>query len=143
MQVIGATHVTPHMPQLGLRRRFVSHPSLDSPLQFPVPLTHVKPHRPAVHVADELGGGTQRLPHAAQWVVDVCRLASHPLVGSMSQSANPALHMNVHMPFVHVPAAFGAHVRPHMPQCARLERTSVSHPVAALPSQSPYDAMHV
>ncbi len=65
-------------------------------------------------------------------------LVSQPLAGLPSQSPKPALQLAT----VHAPAAqpatplAAAQPRPQAPQCDTVVRTSVSQPLAALPSQS-------
>src|SRR5438093_413601 len=55
----------------------------------------------------------------------------------MSQSAKPASHAMLHTPALHDGVPFVLlHALPHLPQSASLRKTSVSHPFAALPSQS-------
>ena len=64
---------------------------------------------------------------------------SHPLNGSPSQLPNPAVHAPItHEPVEQVPVAIeNVHGRAHSPQCVRLDRVSVSHPLAGSWSQSP------
>ena len=72
----------------------------------------------------------------------VASATSHPLAGLPSQSAKPALHVpSVQAPAPQVAVAFAkVHARPHAPQCVALVASATSHPLAGLPSQSPYGA---
>jgi hypothetical protein len=72
--------------------RSVSHPLLGSPSQSPLPGSQLEiPHTPAAHTGVPLGAG-HTLPQPPQWLGLLCRLVSHPLCGSLSQSAKPGLH---------------------------------------------------
>jgi hypothetical protein len=65
--------------------------------------------------------------------------ARHVSPGPGSQSIVPVAHE--HAPAVHdIPAP---HALVHEPQCAVLDVTSVSHPLAVFPSQSPRPGMQV
>ena len=73
----GAEHTVPHAPQL-----FASVASSRQPVAHAawVPL-HTKVHAPATHDCP----AAQLLPHAPQWIVDVARVVSQPLLASLSQ----------------------------------------------------------
>jgi hypothetical protein len=64
---------------------------------------------------------------------------SQPSAGFALQSAKPAAQARTaHAPLVQVEVALGSEqVRPQAPQLEALEERSVSHPLAAMPSQSP------
>jgi hypothetical protein len=106
------------------------------PEQLVSPVPHVVEHDP-----DEQ---TCPPPHTfrqlPQLPLSVCVLTSHPFAGFPSQSAKPALQAPIpQTPSAQVAPAFGKlHLIPQPPQLfTSLERTAVSHPLAALPSQSP------
>ena len=65
--------------------------------------------------------------------------ASHPSVTEELQLPKPALHVTVHALAAHpgVLLALAGQAFPHAPQFITAVRTSVSHPLAALPSQLP------
>jgi hypothetical protein len=69
---------------------------------------------------------------------------SQPFEGSPSQLVNPALQAPItHEPVEHTALAFAyAHAWAHAPQLAMSARTSVSQPLATLPSQLPKPALH-
>ena len=100
-------------------------------------------HTPLEHVPFAFGGAQDR-PHAPQFVVLEATSLSQPLLGSPSQSANPARHdATAHPPDRHAPMAFaGAHTLPQPPQLARLEPRLTSQPFAELPSQSAKPLAH-
>src|SRR5690349_20900492 len=84
--------VRPHAPQLNTSSTTtVSHPSsaigAAGLVQLPNPATHVGAHIPPEHAVLTELVPSQTCPHAPQLAVDVCRLTSHPSVGSLLQSA--------------------------------------------------------
>jgi hypothetical protein len=84
-------HVVPQALQfVALVLRFVSHPSVTTPLQFPKPDVHVIEHVPPAHAgvpfAVEHGA-----PHAPQLVALVCVFVSQPFAAFPSQLPKPAL----------------------------------------------------
>lgn len=113
----------PHAPQL----------SSDVGLMH-LPLHAIKPslqigvHLPSVQISPF--SATFAGSHACLHVPHVCgedRSASHPFEGSPSQSANPGLQVNSHVPLLHLPSETlgnSAHVRPGLsslqPQCSGL-----------------------
>jgi hypothetical protein len=80
--------------------------------------------------------GAPQAPHA---LTLESVFVSQPFVETPSQLPHPVLHVpRVHTPELQVSVAFARlHTRPHAPQFARLVLRFVSHPLAALPSQSP------
>jgi hypothetical protein len=71
-------------------------------------------------------------------------LISQPLATLLSQLAKPMLHAIAHIPAMQegVPL-FVLHPAPQAPQCCVLVFRFVSHPFAAMPSQSPKPELHV
>jgi hypothetical protein len=135
----------PHIPQCW-RRVFVStsqpFPALMS--QFPQPVLHEAiVHIPLVQ-APIAFGGAHDAPHEPQFV-SVSSAVSQPFASIPSQLPNPAWHTSEQFPIEHVPlATFGpvvGQVTPHPPQFINPFR-SVSHPFAALMSQSSQPALH-
>ena len=97
----------------------------------------------------------QDVPHGASvWVQAPPEQAStvqgFPSSGQVGFSGEhvtthaPSVQVNPQTPAVQLPAALGGdgHTRPQEPQCATLVRTSVSHPLASIPSQLPRPAEH-
>jgi hypothetical protein len=82
------------------------------------------------------------MPHAPQFVRSFERFTSQPLLALPSQSAKPSAHRysQVLLAQVAVALARAAHGRPHPPQCCGVLVTVTSHPLLALPSQSPKPA---
>ena len=119
----------------------VSHPLEFVASQLPQPAAHEDTRQvPVAHVATALGS-TQGLLHAPQ-LAFVLRFVSHPSAYVLLQSSNPALHdafVHVELTQAAVPFAI-EHALPHEPQFRRLVVRSVSHPLPALPSQSPNPA---
>ena len=115
-----AVHVTPHAPQFALSVCVLtSQPSMATPLQSRKPaLQVVTAHAPAVHV-DAAFARTHARPHAPQFALSVCRLASQPDVASRSQSAKFAAQLaTAHAPATQDVTAVCARAqfRPHAPQ---------------------------
>jgi hypothetical protein len=85
-------------------------------------------------------GGAHAAPQAPQWSAESASSTSQPSSARPSQSAKPAAQANPQVPRVasQVGAALGgtAQGRPHAPQLA-VERSEVSQPLSARPSQSP------
>ena len=89
------------------------------------------------------------MPHIPQFAASVIVLISHPLIAFLSQSAKPALHVDVHAPAVHAAVAFGGtaqtvHMAPHA-----VASVSATHlpaqrwlPAGHVPPQTPA-ALHV
>ncbi len=100
----------------------------------------VAPHAPP----EQTCPAAQAVPHAPQWALSVRVSTSQPLLGSPSQSEKPAAHADTpQAPAAHCAVALGStHARPHTPQLVALARTSVSQPLRASPSQSPYPPAH-
>jgi hypothetical protein len=141
----GVAHALPQLEQLLADvPRLVSHPSKTVPLQSPNPLLHANPHRPAVHVAIAFARAAHAVAHVPQFDTELRRSTSHPFAALPSQSPNPAEHpVTAHVPATHADIALArSQVRPHIPQFAGAVERSVSHPFAALPSQSPNPASH-
>lgn len=115
------------------------------------PLSHAPiAHDPLAHT--ELAFGySHRRAQRPQLVVFESRFASHPSLGSLSQSANRATHSAiVQRPAAHAAAALAnEHVVPQAPQFAMLGPiaapmfVSVSQPLATSPSQFARGAAHV
>lgn len=109
------------------------------------PEGHAREQLPALHVALPPAAAGHTFAQRPQCSALVRRFVSHPLLGSPSQSPKPALHERVHPPATHRAAWLGpaVHTVPHVPQFMTLAAVLVSHPFAALLSQSPKPAEHV
>jgi hypothetical protein len=92
-------------------------------------------HVPALHV---FVGATQVPPQRPQFAASELRFTSQPFAALPSQFANPGRHAPIaHVPPAHIGAAFGKlQAIPHAPQLFTSLPVGVSHPFAALPSQS-------
>lgn len=136
VSVLGSAHVVPHDPQLaGSTAVFaqkvdgaVPHVVSDAP--------QVVPHRPPEQTWP-LG---QVMPHPPQFALSVVVFTSHPSDALWSQSAKPVRHdATAQAPLVHVVTALAStHASPQAPQLVALVWVLVSHPLAAIPSQSPW-----
>lgn len=140
-------HAAPHRPQCALLvLRLTSHPLALAPSQSAKPVLHVATrHAPVVHVCVAVFARLHAPPQRPQCVSDVRRSVSQPFVAFASQLPK----FVAHAPTAHAPAMQAAvplateHTRPHAPQCVGDAPRLVSHPFAALPSQSPKPALHV
>jgi len=134
-QVNPDAHTRPHIPQLLVASRGVSHPSSGLPLQSAKPVAQVGVQPPPVHAVVPFPL-VQALLHVPQWVV-VVTLVSQPSAGLALQSAKPAGHVRPHAPLVQVACPVGpGQALPHVPQSLGSFAVSVSHPLLAMPSQS-------
>ena len=99
-------------------------------------LAHMGAHVPLLQVV------AHELPQVPQCIAEVVRSTSQPFPGSPSQSPRPASQLKTHPPPVQVSVAsrVGPQAPPQIPQCATDVASSSSHPLTALPSQSPYPA---
>ena len=79
----------PHEPQLEPSAIVLTH---DAPAQLVKPDPHATVQAPFEHAASALVPAGHAWPHAAQFAASLIKLLSHPLVGSLSQSANPGTH---------------------------------------------------
>ena len=114
---------------------------LQLPEQFVSPAPQVVTHTPAEHAWPP--GHT--LPQAPQLLLSVLTLISQPFVAIASQLRKPALQApRPQAPVVHVDAALAKEQRtPQPPQLfTSVERTLVSQPLLAVPSQSPKPVVH-
>jgi hypothetical protein len=85
----------------------------------------------------------QKLPQIPQWLA-VVKLVSHPLLGSPSQSPNPALHVKPHCPPEQLETALATSGHGvQLPQCETSAEVSTLHPLLGSPSQSPNPRLHV
>ncbi len=102
------------------------------------------PHAPAAHVAAALVAPAHTVPHAPQLLVAVRRLVSQPLSATPSQLPYPSTQVRTHALLTHAVVAFAPAMQtvPHVPQFEALVCVLVSHPLAALPSQSAKPAEH-
>jgi hypothetical protein len=105
--------------------------------------THVVPHsvNPAAQPhtpAEQACIGPHACPHVPQFAESVARVASQPSTAMWLQSPKPAAHdTTVHVPVAHEGDPFGMlHGVRHAPQLT-VDSSSVSHPLVAMPSQSP------
>jgi hypothetical protein len=133
----GLVQSVPQAPQCAsVVERLVSQPLLRLASQLPKPSEHSGVHTPETHEVVPFGF-VQPVPHAPQFDRLVSRFVSQPLLGLLSQLANPVLHEGVQAPAVHVvgPLAF-EQALPHAPQLDVVV-SAVSHPFARLPSQLP------
>jgi hypothetical protein len=103
LQVCVGEQALPHVPQFVVVRTSVSHPFAVLPSQFANPGMHEKPQTPVVHVAFVFGTAVpgQVFAHDPQWNGSVCKLTSHPVAATPSQSPNPVVHANRHTPDEH------------------------------------------
>lgn len=135
-------HATRHAPQLAASRLvFTSHPLAALASQLAASrLQTPTPHVPAVQTAVPLATAQAR-SQAPQFPRLVPMLVSHPSSGSALQSANPAPHAMRHRPATHddVPLV-ELQTSPHAPQLRASPVVLTSHPLIALPSQSPKPA---
>jgi len=85
----------------------------------------------------------QARPQAPQLALSVCAFTSQPSPACPLQSRNPLTHdATLHAPPLQAPEALGGRQAiPQPPQWASEPLVSVSHPVTALPSQSPQPAL--
>jgi hypothetical protein len=129
---------TPQAPQFTRLVSAASQPLAVFPSQSPVPAAHeAQAHTPALQEGVPLGH-EHACPQVAQWLVLVCVLVSHPLMGLPSQLPNPVLHVGVQTPAVHETVPFGfVHTVPHVPQLLIVEFRSASQPLLKLASQLP------
>jgi len=138
-------HTVPHAPQLVmLVLRLVSHPLDATASQLPKPDAHIPTvHAPAEHTPVALLGAHWRL-QAPQFIRSVAVATSQPLALLPSQLAKPDEHAKVQLPLLHATCALGpvGHALSQRPQCPRSLRRSRSHPLLALPSQSPNPLRH-
>src|SRR5437763_1534789 len=65
----------------------------------------------------------QTTPQAPQALTSVCGLTSQPSPGSPSQSANPPLHKELHVPKIHCVSEFGP-----LPQTPDVQTSASGHP---------------
>jgi len=103
------------------------------------------PQVPLAQVALPLATPGQTLPQRPQLPALVRVSTSQPLAARPSQSAKPAWQATPHRPAVQVGEALGApgQAAPQRPQLDTEVRVSVSHPLAAAPSQSAYSPTQV
>jgi hypothetical protein len=104
------------------------------------PPGQVSVHAPIAHTRPL----AQALPQAPQWVLALRVSTSQPLAALPSQSPRPvAQAATAQAPLSQrAVAPASAQVMPQPPQWVALVRVSASQPLAALPSQSPYGAVH-
>jgi hypothetical protein len=93
----GRLQVSPQKLQFWFVPSVVEQTPAGSPGQFAVPLMHVVPQTPMVQVC----APTQPVPHCPQFFGSLWTLASHPSVGSLLQSLQPASQLEMtHFPAV-------------------------------------------
>lgn len=92
---------------------------------------------PETHDAVALAG-RHVAPHAPQCAGSEPSETSQPVEASPSQSPRPALQVDPHWPMAHTATASArvGHAAEHIPQCAALEASSTSQPLAPSLSQS-------
>ena len=133
-------HARPHAPQCAaVDERSTSQPLAGSPSQSPKPGRHVKPHALIAQTGSALGTAGHAIPHAPQCAAVTRTSVSQPFEASPSQSPKPpAQSPTPHAPMRHAGVALGGtgQVRPHAPQFETSFEVDVSHPLAALMSQS-------
>jgi hypothetical protein len=132
-------HAMPQPPQLFTSFVVVvSQPLPELPSQSPLPDAHIDtPHMLFTHAGVPPWGG-HTLLHVEQLLTLFVVLISQPFVTLLSQLAYPILQVIEHMPPEHdgMPL-FVLQPAPQAPQCRALVFRFVSHPFAAIPSQSP------
>jgi hypothetical protein len=142
---LGREHRAPQPPQWFTSPRVsVSQPLVTLPSQLPHPAPHVMPQAPPPHEGAPLTA-LHTFAQRPQCDTELLVLVSQPLAALPSQSPKPALQLaTVQAPALHpaTPLA-AAQPRPHAPQCDTVVRTSVSQPLAALPSQLPHPPLQV
>jgi hypothetical protein len=134
----------PHAPQLdGVIARLVSQPLAALPSQSPKPGLHrATAQVPTLQLAVALAREHAR-PQAPQLVTLVSVLVSQPLAALPSQSPKPRPQVISQRPAAQRGVPFWLEQSaPHAPQCATLDASATSQPLAALPSQSPKPALH-
>jgi hypothetical protein len=139
-------HTVPQAPQWEtLVPVLVSQPLAALPSQSPKPAAHIATaHWPIVQAAVALAR-SHRVEHEPQRLLSVLRLASQPLLGSLSQSAKPAAQVYVHAPALHPAVALGraAQAMPQPPQWATVVCVLTSQPLPGVLSQSAKGAVHM
>ncbi len=130
------SHAAPHAPQwAGLVVVFTHEP----PQSVCVAL-HEARHTPLLHTVPLAQARSPAVPHAPQWARSLMVSTSQPLAATPSQSAKPAAHApRAHAPAAQVALALAnAHRIPQPPQWfTSVAVVAVSHPLEAVPSQSP------
>lgn len=140
----GFVQVVPQAPQFPrLVCVFVSQPLERLLSQLPKPGSQAIEQAPSEQLAVPLAL-LQAVPQLPQFATLEFVFTSQPLVETPSQFANPALQVpSVHVPDGHDSLAFGRlQIEPQEPQSVSVF-SEVSHPFAALPSQSPRPGLHV
>ncbi len=132
---------TPQAPQLPTLPRLASQPLAALPSQLPKPVLQLATvHAPPAHPAVALGS-EHAAPQRPQLEGVVLVLVSHPLATLPSQLPYAALQVMPHAPAEQLAAPLVAlHAAPQRPQWPTLVPRAVSHPLAAMPSQSPKPA---
>jgi hypothetical protein len=135
----------PHTPHEAVPERLASQPLDAVPSQLADPGSHVKPQRPAAHVALAPATAGQAIAQRPQCITLVRVSVSHPLAAFVSQSAKPSSQVKPQVAIAQVGVAWATagHARPHAPQCITLARVSVSQPFVAFTSQSPKPTLQV
>lgn len=136
------------MVHVGFASGAVAQPRMHPPqwLGLVLVLTHTPLHRvsPAAQPETQTPIWQTGVPpehvlaQLPQWAA-VESEASQPLFGLPSQSPKPGRHVYAHAELAHetVVLARAAHGMLQPPQCATVDRVSVSHPLAIAPSQLP------
>jgi hypothetical protein len=135
----GSRHASPHALQCaGLEVRSVSQPSVGSASQSPRPETQAYVQARPVHATVVEGRATHARPQLPQWSTSLVRSRSHPVIGSMSQSARSGSQVSTHAEPTHMVLANGrpGHAAPHALQCITSAVVSTSQPSVSLPLQS-------
>jgi hypothetical protein len=133
-----ALHALMQAPQCaGSVVRFTSQPSTFETLQSAKPSVQAISHTPALQLGAPFVA-LQATTQAPQWVGSLLRLISQPFEALPSQSPYPELQEMPHTPAPHDAVPFvESQAVPHVPQCAVSAWRFTSHPLDALPSQSP------
>ncbi len=136
----GDTRAVPQAPQWsGLVRVSTSQPLPGAPSQSSKPVLHARPQRPVSQRAAALAPAGHTLPQVPQWDRLVRVSVSQPLAGLPSQLLKPAVQPAMpHTPALQEGVPLGtAQTRPQAPQWRTSSASTVSQPLASMPSQSP------
>lgn len=103
------------------------------------------PQLPAAQPATAFGSAGHITPHAPHAFTFVARTTSQPFATMPSQSAKPIMQVKPQPPSSHVGTAFAraGHSVPQVPQFARSLVVLISHPLAAVLSQSAKPSAHI
>jgi hypothetical protein len=132
-----------HAPQLLSVLSAVSQPLAELLSQLPQPARQLPSWQTPPKQLALAFAKLQPLLHDPQWVVDVLRSVSQPLVVLPSQLPQPDLQVIAQTPPLQLGVPFvELQTLPQPPQLLTFELMSSSQPLPATPSQSPQPALH-